>query len=123
MKLRLFRSPRLRQARDVSKTSIKSDLARIDRMKDAAIDYSDAPTLDKSFFTKATEAWPPAKRQLTIRLDADVLNWLKAQGRGYQTRINRILRAAMESQAPQARSRSAPAPKKHSRSRGELKLA
>jgi uncharacterized protein (DUF4415 family) len=69
-------------------------------MKDAGIDYSDIPPLDKSFFTKATEAWPPPKRQLTIRLDADVLNWLKAHGRGYQTRINRILRAAMESQGP-----------------------
>ena len=86
----------------MSKTSIKSDLARIDRMKDAGIDYSDIPPLDKSFFTKATEAWPPAKRQLTIRLDADVLNWLKAHGRGYQTRINRILRAAMEGQGPRA---------------------
>jgi uncharacterized protein (DUF4415 family) len=95
-------------------------------MKDAGIDYSDIPPLDKSFFTKATEAWPPTKRQLTIRLDADVLKWLKAHGRGYQTRINRILRAAMESQGPRpprARSRSAPAPKKNSRSRGELKLA
>ena len=69
-------------------------------MKDAGIDYSDIPPLDKSFFTKATEAWPPPKRQLTIRLDADVLAWLKAHGRGYQTRINRILRAAMESQVP-----------------------
>ena len=123
MKLGLSRLPRRRQARDVSKTSIKSDLARIDRMKDAGIDYSDIPPLDKSFFTKATEAWPPTKRQLTIRLDADVLNWLKAHGRGYQTRINRILRAAMESQGPRARSRSAPAPKKNSRSGGELKLA
>jgi hypothetical protein len=42
----------------------------------------------------------PAKKQVTVRLDADVLNWLKAYGRGYQTRINRILRAAMESQGP-----------------------
>jgi uncharacterized protein (DUF4415 family) len=67
----------------VSKKSIKSDLARVDRMKDAEIDYSDIPPLDKSFFTKATEAWPPAKQQLTIRLDADVLNWLRANGRGY----------------------------------------
>lgn len=92
-------------------------------MKDAEIDYSDIPPLNMSFFTKATEAWPPTKQQLTIRLDADVLKWLKARGRGYQTRINRILRAAMESQGPQGRSRSAPAPKKNSRSRGELKLA
>ena len=60
---------------------------------------------------------------LTIRLDAGVLNWLKAHGRGYQTRINRILRAAMESHVPRARSRSAPTPKKNWRSRGELKLA
>ncbi len=71
-------------------------------MKDADIDHSDIPLLDKSFFTKATEAWPPAKQQLTIRLDADVLAWLKAHGRGYQTRINRILRTAMESQPPAA---------------------
>lgn len=101
---------------------MKSDLARIDRMKDSEIDYSDIPSLDNSFYTKATETWPPAKQQLTIRLDADVLKWLKAHGRGYQTRINRILRAAMESQPPR-RSRSTPASKKNTRSRGELKSA
>ena len=106
----------------MSKKSIKSDLARVDRIKDAEIDYSDIPPLDKSFFTKATEAWPPAKHQLTIRLDADVLNWLRANGRGYQTRINRILRAAMESTPPR-RFPSAPAPKKNTRSRGVLKPA
>jgi uncharacterized protein (DUF4415 family) len=104
----------------VSKKSIKSDLAKLDRMKDAGIDYSDIPPLDKSFFTKATETWPPAKQQLTIRLDADVLNWLRTNGRGYQTRINRILRAAMESTPPR-RLRSTPAPKKKPRSRGILK--
>lgn len=82
----------------MNKKSIKSDLTRLDRMKDGDIDYSDIPPLDKSFFTKATEAWPPPKQQLTIRLDADVLKWLKSHGRGYQTRINRILRVAMESQ-------------------------
>jgi uncharacterized protein (DUF4415 family) len=65
----------------VNKKSIKSDLARIDRMKDADIDYSDIPRLDKTFFKKATMAWPPAKKQLTIRLDADVLDWLKAMAR------------------------------------------
>ncbi|HME06973.1 MAG TPA: BrnA antitoxin family protein [Bryobacteraceae bacterium] len=84
----------------MSKKSIKSDLARIDRMKDREIDYSDIPALDKSFLKKATVAWPPVKKQLTIRLDADVLQWLKGHGRGYQTRINRILRVVMESQPP-----------------------
>jgi uncharacterized protein (DUF4415 family) len=106
----------------VNKKSIKSDLAKIDRMKDAGIDYSDIPPLDKSFFAKATEAWPPAKEQLTIRLDADVLAWLKANGRGYQTRINRILRAAMESKRPR-RSRSTIAPGKNNRQRSGLKPA
>ncbi len=69
-------------------------------MTDADIDYSDIPPLSEVFFKKATAPWPPAKKQLSIRLDADVLDWLKSQGRGYQTRINRILRAAMETQPP-----------------------
>ena len=34
--------------------------------------------------------WPPAKKQLTIRLDEDVLDWLKRHGKGYQTRISGI---------------------------------
>jgi uncharacterized protein (DUF4415 family) len=83
----------------VNKKSFKSDLARIDRMKDAEIDYSDIPALDKSFLKKATTAWPPVKKQLTIRLDADVLKWIRGHGKGYQTRINRILRVVMESQS------------------------
>ena len=84
-----------------SAKTIKSDLARIDRMKDSEIDFSDIPPLDKTFLKKATVAWPPIKKQLTIRLDADVLDWIKGDGRGYQTRINRILRVVMESQPPQ----------------------
>jgi uncharacterized protein (DUF4415 family) len=61
-------------------------------MKDADIDYSDLPALDKKFLKKATMPWPPAKKQLTIRLDEDVLDWLKSHGKGYQTQTNRILR-------------------------------
>ena len=95
----------------VSRKSIKSDLARLDRTKDAGIDYSDIPPLGEEFFKKVAIPWPPGKQQLTIRLDTDVLAWLKAAGRGYQTRINRILRAAMESQ-PKRRSRTAPVSKK-----------
>jgi uncharacterized protein (DUF4415 family) len=45
-------------------------------------------------------AWPPAKKQLTVRLAEDVLAWLKRPGKGYQTRINRILRVVMESHPP-----------------------
>ncbi|MGO9241579.1 MAG: BrnA antitoxin family protein [Bryobacteraceae bacterium] len=75
-------------------------MTRLDRLRDRDIDYSDIPALDRSFLKKATTPWPPAKKQLTIRLDADVLAWLKGHGRGYQTRINRILRVVMESQPP-----------------------
>jgi len=69
-------------------------------MRDAEIDYSEIPPLDKTLFRKATVAWPPVKKQLTIRLDADVLAWLRGHGKGYQTRINRILRVVMECQSP-----------------------
>jgi uncharacterized protein (DUF4415 family) len=72
-----------------------AETRRLDR---APIDYSDIPPLGDEFFKKATAVWPPVKKQLTIRLDADVLEWLKRDGRGYQTRINRILRVVMESQ-------------------------
>ncbi len=77
-------------------------------MNDSDIDYSDIPPLGTEFFKKATVAWPSTKRQLTIRLDSDVLDWLKSMGKGYQTRINRILRAAMESQ-PSGRPQSSAA--------------
>ncbi len=91
------------------KPTIKSDLKRLDRMTDKDIDYSDIPPLDDAFFKKATMfAWPPVKRQVTVRLDADVLRWLKASGRGYQTRLNYILRAAMEHQGPRATKRRRP---------------
>ncbi|GJL72014.1 MAG: hypothetical protein NMNS01_12130 [Nitrosomonas sp.] len=64
------------------KKTIKSDLKRIDALQDKDIDYSDIPELDENFFKKARVTMPPRKKQLTLRLDADVLAWLKGQGRG-----------------------------------------
>lgn len=83
---------------NVSGKSIKSDLKRIDRLKDSDIDYSDSPALSDAFLTKAALVWPPGKQQLTVRIDTDVLTWLKSMGKGYQSRLNHILRVAMESQ-------------------------
>jgi uncharacterized protein (DUF4415 family) len=51
------------------------------RLASTPIDYSDIPPLGAEFFANAATAWPPIKKQLTIRLDADVLAWLKGQGR------------------------------------------
>lgn len=47
------------------------------------------------------EYYRPIKKAVTLRLDADVLAWFKAQGRGYQTRINRALRNVMRQGKPQ----------------------
>ena len=63
----------------------------------ARIDTSDIPPLGDEFFANASRNpfYRPLKQSTTVRLDADVLAWLKAQGPGYQTRLNAILRAAM----------------------------
>ncbi|MEY3556695.1 MAG: hypothetical protein RLZZ580_2752 [Cyanobacteriota bacterium] len=82
----------------MSKKSIKSDLKRIDAMTDENIDYSDIPPLGDEFFTQKTVSFSPSKQQLTIQLDQDILEWLKAQGKGYETQINHILREVMERQ-------------------------
>jgi uncharacterized protein (DUF4415 family) len=67
------------------------------RPADARIDTSDIPPLGDRFFANASgnPFYRPLKQSTTVRLDADILAWLKAQGPGYQTRLNAILRAAM----------------------------
>jgi len=87
----------------VSKKPIKSNLDRLDAMRDEDIDYSDISELDDAFFKKARVVVPPGKKQLTLRLDADVLDWMKAQGKGYQSRINAILRAYYEAHREDSR--------------------
>jgi len=74
------------------------DLKRLRNMKDEEIDYSDIPELDEAFFEKAVIVLPQPKASVCIRLDQEVLEWFKAQGKGYQTRINALLRAYMEAQ-------------------------
>lgn len=51
-------------------------------MRDEDIDYSDIPELDEAFWKNAKLVVPPGKKQLTVRLDTDVLEWLKGQGKG-----------------------------------------
>ena len=65
---------------------------------DSEIDTSDIPPLTDDFFRRAVRNpyYRPIKQSTTVRIDADVLAWLKSQGPGYQTRINSLLRAAME---------------------------
>lgn len=67
-------------------------------MTDEEIDTTDIPPLDEEFFAQAELRMPLAKPSITIRLDPDVLDWFKGQGRGYQTRINAVLRRYVEAQ-------------------------
>ena len=75
----------------------KTNWAKIKAMKDRDIDFSDAPELNDDFFAEA-KLWPGKKKQITIRLDPDVLDYFKTKGRGYQSSINATLRRYMETQ-------------------------
>ncbi|MEK6801854.1 MAG: BrnA antitoxin family protein [Nitrospirota bacterium] len=74
----------------------RSNWAKIDRLQDGEIDTSDIPEQGSAFFKRAVLRLPEPKTAVTIRLDRQVLEWFKAKGPGYQTRINALLRAYME---------------------------
>ena len=75
----------------------QAELTRLGAMDDAAIDLGDIPETDFSNAIpfRDRHLYRPLKQSTTVRIDADVLQWLRAKGRGYQTRINAILREAM----------------------------
>jgi uncharacterized protein (DUF4415 family) len=73
-------------------------LEALAKLPDDQIDLSDMPEITDWSGAVRGLFYRPVKKSLTIRLDADVLAWLKSQGAGYQTRINRLLRTAMLSQ-------------------------
>jgi uncharacterized protein (DUF4415 family) len=75
----------------------KAELEALKTLPDEEIDYSDIPPLGDEFWKNAVRNpfYKPTKTSTTVRLDSDVLMWLKSKGKGYQTRINAILRDAM----------------------------
>lgn len=75
----------------------KDNLKRLAAKPDDQIDMSDIPELTDAQLAdmKRSEHFRPVKKQITARVDADVLAWLKSQGKGYQSRMNAILRQAM----------------------------
>ncbi len=75
----------------------KAELRALADLPDSEIDYSDIPPLDEKFWQNAVRNpfYKPTKASTTVRVDSDVLAWLKSQGKGYQTRMNAILREAM----------------------------
>ncbi len=84
-------------------TSSKSntDWAKLKALPDHEIDYSDIPEIDPDFFKLAKVVMPNKKTQLTIRFDEDMVEWFKAQGKGYQTHMNQVLRTYFQSKDDQ----------------------
>ena len=73
----------------------KRDIRTIAAKRDEDIDFSDTPTVVDWSRAEIGKFYRPTKKPVTIRLDSDVIAWLKADGRGYQTKANWLLRQAM----------------------------
>jgi uncharacterized protein (DUF4415 family) len=75
----------------------KAELKALQAKPEREIDYSDIPSLREDFWKKAVRNpfYRPTKTSTTVRIDSDVLHWLRAHGKGYQSRINAILRREM----------------------------
>ena len=82
----------------------KRDIAAIAAKKDEEIDFSDVPAVVDWRGAEIGKLYRPPKKPVTMRLDADVLDWLKAYGKGYQTKANLLLRHAMVSSRGRANS-------------------
>ena len=76
---------------------VRKELAALAAKPEGEIDFSDLPATQRKDWQGAQRGkfYRPIKQQLTVRVDADVLEWLKSQGSGYQSRLNDILRNAM----------------------------
>ena len=75
----------------------QAEIAALRARSDEAIDYSDIPALTEEFWQNAVRNpyYKPTKTATTVRVDTDVLLWLKSKGKGYQARMNAMLRAEM----------------------------
>ena len=71
----------------------RTDWRKLAALPDDQVDASEIPELDEDFFRTAKLRLPKSKQLVSLRLDTDVLDWFKQQGKGYQTRINAVLRA------------------------------
>ncbi len=67
-----------------------------DEIADPEIDYSDIPETDREFWIRAKVVMPKPKKAISLRIDRDVLEWFKAQGKGYQSRMNVVLKSYVD---------------------------
>jgi len=82
-------------AQDLKKPS-GTNWERVNEMTDEEIDTSDIPPLDEAFFAGARLRMPGKKVSITLDVDADVLEWFRAQGEDFQNRINAALKIYAE---------------------------
>jgi uncharacterized protein (DUF4415 family) len=73
----------------------RTDWRKLAALPDDRIDTSDIPELNEDFFREAKLRLPTGKQLVSLRIDSDVLDWFKRQRKGYQTKINAVLRAYM----------------------------
>ncbi|MDR1841693.1 MAG: BrnA antitoxin family protein [Holophagales bacterium] len=75
----------------------ETELKALMERPDSEIDFSDMPELDDDFFKNAIPGrfYKPTKKHMSLRIDSDVVAWFQRQGKGYQSRLNAILREAM----------------------------
>lgn len=73
-----------------------AELKVLAEMPDDQVDTSDIPEITDWSGAVVGKFYRPLKEAVTVRLDADVVHWLKRDGKGYQTRLNAILRREME---------------------------
>ena len=71
-------------------------MAELAALSDDDIDTSDIPELDDEFWKNARVRFPGGKERLTVRFDEDMVQWFRSQGRGYQTKMNAVLRSFYE---------------------------
>ncbi len=76
----------------------RTDWRKLATLPDDRIDTSDIPELDEAFFREAHLRLPKGKQLVSLRIDRDVLDWFKRQGKGYQSKINAVLRAYVRAQ-------------------------
>lgn len=78
---------------------------QIRALKDEDIDFSEIPELDESFWREARLVEPDRTEQISLRIRRSVIQWFKRPGRGYQTRINRVLETYVQAQREAERRR------------------
>lgn len=81
----------------------RTDWERLRESDDRSINYSDIPATSPEFWARARLVLPPRKVPMSLRIDEDVVAWFRSQGGRYQTRMNAVLRAYVDSHASASR--------------------